>query len=500
MHSDQIPALRRTPSGLYELTEDVSASPLYNEDIGPTSIAQRSWSTYNLAALWVGMSVQVPTYIMAAGLVEGGMSAWQALMTVLLGNMIVLVPMILNAVPGTKFGIPFPVLVRASFGTLGSNIPALLRAGVAAGWFGIQNWIGGSALNTLMGAVWAGWPVDGAGKWIAFGVFWLINVWIIVKGMETLRRFEAWAAPVLIAMGIALLSWAVVEAGGFGPIMSRPSSFESGADFWRFFVPGLTGVIGFWATLSLNIPDFSRYAKSQRAQAAGQALGLPTTMTLYAFIGVAVASATVVIFGEAVSDPVALISRFDNRLVIIFGMFWMAVATLSTNIAANVVSPANDFQNLWPKRINFAIGGVITAVLGVLIMPWRLLEDYGSYIFDWLVAYGGLLGPIAGIMIADYYLIRRGRLNVRDLYLRGGEYEYSSGFNWKAIAALALGAGVALVGRFVPAVEWLYSYSWFVGFAIAFGFYWAVMRGTRELDADPQPVVSAVAVVTDKTP
>lgn len=477
----------RTKEGLYELTADVSGSPLHNHDIGPTKIADRTWSTYNLAALWIGMSVCIPTYMLAAGLVAGGMSAWQAVFTVMLGNVIVLIPMILNGVPGTKFGIPFPVLVRASFGTLGSNIPALLRAGVACGWFGIQTWIGGSALNAMMLALFSSWPVDGIGKWIAFFVFWAINVWIIVKGMEFLKKFESWAAPILIAMGIIMLIWAMGQAGGLGPIMSEPSKFTNSSEFWKFFVPALTGMVGFWATLSLNIPDFTRYARNQKAQVYGQAIGLPTTMTLYAFLGVAITSATVIIFGEAIWDPVAVLAKFDSPIVIVFGMFWIAVATLSTNIAANVVSPANDFQNLWPKRINFAIGGIITAVIGIAIMPWKLLSDYGAYIFGWLIGYGGLLGPIAGIMIMDYYIIRKRKLNVHDLYVRGGEYEYVGGFNWKAIVAFALGSGIALVGRFVPAVAWLYSYSWFVGFAIAFVLYWVLMRGTKELDLSGVP-------------
>lgn len=479
--------LIKTKTGLYELTADVSASPLYNEDIGATTIAKRTWSTYNIAALWIGMSVCIPTYMLAAGLVAGGMSAWQAVFTVMLGNIIVLIPMILNAVPGTKFGIPFPVLVRASFGTLGSNIPALLRAGVACGWFGIQTWIGGSALNAMMLALFSGWPADGIGKWIAFFVFWAINVWIIVKGMEFLKKFESYAAPILIVMGIGMLIWAMSKAGGLGPIMSEPSKFATFGEFWKFFIPGLTGMVGFWATLSLNIPDFSRFARDQKAQIYGQALGLPTTMTLYAFLGVAITSATVIIFGEALWDPVAVLGKFTNPLVIVFGMFWLAVATLSTNIAANVVSPANDFQNLWPKKINFVIGGLITAVIGIAIRPWWLLADYGNYIFGWLGTYGGLLGPVAGIMIVDYFIIRKGVLNVRDLYLRGGEYEYNGGFNWKAIAAFAIGAGVTLIGKWVDSVHWLADYSWFIGFAIGFVLYWVLMMGTKVSDLSMVP-------------
>ena len=482
----------KTKDGLYETTADLSASGLYNHDIGPTKIAQRTWSTYNIAALWIGMSVCIPTYMLASGLVAGGMSAWQAIFTVMLGNLIVLIPMVLNAVPGTKFGIPFPVLVRSSFGVLGSNVPALLRAGVACGWFGIQTWIGGSALNAMMLALFSGWPSEGIGKWIAFFVFWALNVWIIVRGMETLKRFESWAAPVLIIFGIVMLIWAMNKAGGLGPIMSEPSKFATFGEFWKFFIPGLTGMVAFWATLSLNIPDFSRFARDQKAQIYGQVLGLPTTMTFYAFLGVAITSATVIIYGEALWDPVDVLAKFENPLPIIFGMFWIAVATLSTNIAANVVSPANDFQNLWPKKINFMIGGLITAVIGIAIMPWKLLSDPRIYIFDWLGTYGGLLGPVAGIMICDFYLIRKRKLNVPDLYVRGGAYEYRSGFNWKGIGAFVVAAGVTLIGKWVPAVGWLADYSWFIGFALGFIFYWALMRGTKEFDLSAVPEMDAV--------
>ena len=459
----------KTKGGLYELKADVSDSPLYNHDIGPTTLKDRHWTTYNIAALWIGMSVCIPTYMLAAGLVAGGMSAWQAVFTVMLGNLIVLIPMILNAVPGTKFGIPFPVLVRSSFGVLGSNVPALLRAGVACGWFGIQTWIGGSALNAMMLALCQRLAGHGIGKWIAFFVFWADQrLHHRARHGDPQAASKSWAAPVLIVMGIAMLIWAMSKAGGLGPIMSEPSKFKTFGEFWKFFIPGLTGMVAFWATLSLNIPDFSRFARSQKDQVYGQALGLPTTMTLYAFIGVAVTSATVVIYGEALWDPVALLAKFNNPLVIVVGMFWLAVATLSTNIAANVVSPANDFQNLWPKKINFVYGGLITAVLGIAIMPWKLLTTYGDYIFDWLGTYGGLLGPVAGIMICDYYLIRKGKLNVRDLYVRGGEYEYSNGFNWKGIGAFVVGAGITLIGKWVPSVKFLADYSWFIGFAIGF--------------------------------
>jgi len=478
MHSEPTPSLQRSELIEVDLSS-VDHSPLINSDIAPTKIAQRTWGTYNIAALWIGMSVCIPTYMLASGLIAGGMNWWQALLTVTLGNIIVLVPMVLNAHAGTRYGIPFPVLARASFGTIGSNVPALLRAIVACGWFGIQTWIGGQAFNSMIILLLPWWAVFEWGPAIGFLIFWGMNVYFIIKGTESIRWLESLAAPFLLVVGLALLAWAYVNGGGFGPILSQPSKFQTMGEFWKFFMPSLTGMVGFWATLSLNIPDFTRYAKSQRAQMVGQAIGLPPTMALFSFIGVAVTSATVVIFGEAIWDPVVLLSKFENPLVIFLALISLVVATLTTNIAANVVSPANDFANLMPRRISFKTGGLITAVMGIVMMPWKLLTDYGTYIFGWLVGYSSFLGPIAGVLIADYFLVRKRELDVRDLYVRGGKYEYTKGFNPKAIIALVAGVVVALIGLIVLDLRVLYDYAWFVGFAVAFGVYILLMAERR---------------------
>jgi NCS1 family nucleobase:cation symporter-1 len=441
---------------------------LTNADLAPTQPHQRTWGIYSIAALWVGMSVCIPSYMLASGLIAGGMSWKQAIATIALGNLIVLVPMILNAHAGTKYGIPFPVLARASFGVRGSNVPALLRALVACGWFGIQTWIGGQALNSMVVLLLPKWAIFEFGPAIGFAVFWLANVYFIVKGTDSIRWLEAIAAPFLLIVGLGLLALAYQKGGGWGPILSQPSAFTTTADFWRFFVPSLTGMVGFWATLSLNISDFSRYAKNQRSQVIGQAIGLPPTMVLYAFIGVAVTSATVVVFGEAIWDPVVLLSKFENRFAILLSLLSLLIATLTTNIAANVVSPANDFANLWPARIRFRTGGLITAVIGIVMMPWKLLSDYGTYIFGWLIGYSGFLGPIAGVLIADYFVVRRGELHVDDLYRTQGRYTYRSGFNPVALLALGAGVAVALIGLVVPGLRVLYDYAWFVGFGVAF--------------------------------
>jgi nucleobase:cation symporter-1, NCS1 family len=455
--------------------ETISTSSLYNRDLAPVPSARRTWGTYNYAALWISMSVNIPTYLLASGMIAGGMNWSQALFTVFLGNVLVLVPMLLNAHAGARYGIPFPVFARASFGVLGANVPAILRALVACGWFGIQTWIGGGAINAMIVALAPGWAHFQYGTALCFFIFWLLNVLVILRGIETIRFLQGISAPFLLLIGLALLLWARGKAGGFGPMLSTPSKFQNFADFFRFFVPSLTGVVGFWATVSLNIPDFTRYARSQRDQAVGQALGLPATMTFYSFIGIAVTSATIIIFGEAIWNPVAVLARLGNPWAVVLAMIGLLLATLNVNVAANVVSPANDFSNIAPRLISFRTGGLITCAMGIVMQPWKLMADYGSYIFGWLVGYSGFLGPIAGVLICDYFVVRHKFLVAEDLYKRYGQYEYSRGFHWTAIFALALGVGVAFVGLVAPPLRVLYDYAWFVGFAVSFFAYFALM-------------------------
>jgi NCS1 family nucleobase:cation symporter-1 len=451
---------------------------LYNEDLAPVPQSRRTWGVYSYASLWVAMSVCIPTYMLASGLIAGGMNWWQAVGTILLGNLIVLVPMLLNAHAGAAYGIPFPVFVRASFGVRGANIPAVLRALVACGWFGIQTWIGGQAIQSMISILWPAASGEGL-VWVCFFSFWALNMLVIWMGIETIRFLEGIGAPFMLGVGILLLWWMTSKAGGLGPVLSSPGKFRSAAEFWHFFVPSLTGMVGFWATVALNIPDFTRYAKGQREQMLGQALGLPTAMTLYSFIGVAVTSASVVLFGEAIWDPVALIGRFREPVIAFIALIAILLATLNTNVAANVVSPSNDFSNLNPRLISFRTGGMITGVIGILLMPWKLLTDYSAYIFGWLVGYSGLLGPIAGVMIADYFVIRKRRLEIDDLYRRGGVYEYRNGVNPAALWSLAGGIVTALLGLAFPPLRWLYDYAWFAGFAVAGGLYRLLMRGSR---------------------
>lgn len=484
-----------TNEDIRELQEDVSASPYYNADMAPTTRAERKWGTRDIAALWISMSACVPTYMLASSLIEQGMSWIQAVITIFLGNVIVLLPMILNAHAGTKYGIPFPVYCRAAFGILGANIPALLRALVACGWFGIQAWIGGWAIYKMLEVYNPGWaqlPKFFLGislpQLICFLFFWAINMYVIYKGIDSIRVLLNIKAPLLILLGLALLAWAYVAAGGFGPMFAKPSAFAEGqakaGQFWVFFFPALTAMVGFWATLSLNIPDFTRYAYSQKSQIMGQAIGLPPTMGLYSFIGVAVTSATVVIYGKAIWDPVELLARFTHPVVVVIAMLSLGIATLATNIAANVVSPANDFAHLWPEKITFRIGGYITGVIGILIQPWKLVSDPTGYIFKWLVAYSSLLGSIGGILIADYFLIRKTELDLEGLYRKEGPYWYGGGFNIKAVVALVLGivpcipGFLGTIGMLKVAPVWIqmYNYAWFISFGISFTLYAILMK------------------------
>ena len=461
----------------------VRESSLYNKDLAPVPLDKRTWGIYNYASLWVAMSVCIPTYMLASGLIAGGMSWKQAIGTILLGNVIVLIPMILNAHAGAKYGIPFPVLVRASFGVRGANVPAVLRALVACGWFGIQSWIGGQAIYSMLQVLWPALASSVWTPWICFYLFWLLTMAVIWRGIETIKYLEGIGAPFMLAVGLLLLWWIARKAGGLGPVLHTPSKFQTTAEFLHFFIPSLTGMVGFWATVALNIPDFTRYAKSQKAQVIGQVLGLPASMTIYSFIGVAVTSASVILFGQAIWDPVALLARFHEPVIASIALVALLVATLNTNVAANVVSPSNDFSNLNPRLISFRTGGLITGVLGVMMMPWKLLTDFQSYIFGWLVGYSGLLGPVAGIMITDYFLLRRTNLDVEELYNPRGIYRYGSGVNYRAIVALGAGIVVALIGLLVAPLRWLYDYAWFVGFLVASVTYWLSMRNA----AKPQP-------------
>jgi NCS1 family nucleobase:cation symporter-1 len=472
----------RHPDGRVELRapEEVHGSKLYNEDLAPVPVAKRTWTTWDYSALWISMAHSPPTYTLAAGMISRGMNWWQALLTILVGNLIVIVPIVLNSHAGTKYGIPFPVFARASYGTTGANLPAIMRALVACGWFGIAAWIGGHALQVFFVAIYPGWR-DLAGTirgypgthWISFLLFTAIHIVIIYRGMELVRRVERFAAPFVLVLTAILLVWAIGEADGLGPILDQQGTWT---EFFPVFVPALTGTIGIWSTLALNMPDFTRYSRSQRGQAVGQVIALPSTMTAFAAMGVIITSATAIIYGAPVWDPIELAGRFDSPLIVCVAMITIMISIIAVNVAANVVSTANDLMNLFPKHINFARGGLICSVLGIMMMPWELYENPERYIYGWLVGYSGSVGSIGGVLIVDYWILRRTELDLRALYTPDGAYRYTNGWNIPAVVATLTGTVVALLGALWPPMRPVYDWSWFIGLGVSGGIYWTMMR------------------------
>ncbi len=465
----------------YELNagSDITNSNHYNDDIAPTRVKERTWNVWNVAALWVGMAICVPTYTLGGVLTAYfGLSVMEALMAILVANIIVLIPLTLNAFPGTKFGIPFPVLLRSSFGVTGSNIPCLIRALVACGWFGIQTMFGGLAIHILLSNLMPGWEsLGGTGEVIGFFTFLVLNLYIVIKGAESIKILETLAAPLLLAVGIGLMMWASPKIS-YSELLAIPANRPEGASFWGYFFAGVTAMVGFWATLSLNIPDFSRYVRSQKDQIKGQIIGLPLTMFFFAALGVILTAASTTLVGETISDPVTLIGKIENPFWVVIAMIIIIIATLSTNTAANIVSPTNDFQNVAPKKINQTRGVLLTGLIGILLMSWELLKKLGVIESDvsveamysgWLLGYSSLLGPIAGIMIVDYFVVKRQELSLPDLYKSQGIY---SGFNANGLIAFAIPVLLTLFSITSGQLNWFYQYGWFTGSILGGLIYW----------------------------
>ncbi len=474
-----------------EVGADLAGSPRFNDDIAPTKVSQRTWNSWHIAALWVGMAICVPTYTLGGVLTTYfGLSVGEALWAVFIANVIVLIPLTLNAFGGTKFGIPFPVMLRSSFGIIGSNVPAMIRALVACGWFGIQTLFGGIAVHLMLSAVSDRWAqLGGVGEVIGFFLFWAANIWVVLRGSESIKILEVIAAPLLMLVGVGLLAWAWPQASISG-LLARPPDRPADASFLSYFFAGLTAMVGFWATLSLNIPDFSRFARSQRAQIIGQIAGLPITMVLFAGLGVVMTAASAQLVGETVSDPISLIGRIDSPFWVVVSMIIIIIATLSTNTAANVVSPTNDFQNLAPRLISQKRGVLLTGLIGITLMSWELAKRMGwlqsdvsldSLYSNWLLGYSSLLGPIAGIMVVDYFVVRKQHYDLPGLYLDNGPYP---AWNIAGFAAFLVPVALTLIAITTGAVQWFYTYGWFTGSFLGGLIYFLVnlslvSRGTR---------------------
>ncbi|MCG8371123.1 MAG: NCS1 family nucleobase:cation symporter-1 [Proteobacteria bacterium] len=449
---------------------DLVESPRYNDDIAPTRAAQRTWSRWNVASLWVGMAICVPTYTLGGVLTAYfGLSVSEALWTILVANIVVLVPLTLNAFPGTKYGIPCPVVLRASFGIIGSNVPSLIRALVACGWFGVQTLFGGIAVHLMLAAVFPAWAaLGGTGEVLGFFIFWIANIVVVIRGSESIKHLEALAAPLLLIVAFGLLAWAWPKVS-FDELLAVPASRPEGAPLFGYFMAALTAMVGFWATLSLNIPDFSRYARSQRSQVIGQIIGLPLTMFLFSGLGVVLTAASMELVGETISDPINLIGRIESTWWVILSMLMIILATISTNTAANIVSPTNVFQNVAPKFIDEDRGVLITGVIGIALMSWELLKKLGwletdvsleSLYSNWLIGYSSLLGPIAGIMVVDYFLIRKQQYDLISLYRDGGTYP---AWNTAGFIAFVVPVALTIVAITTDYVGWFYTYGWFTG-------------------------------------
>lgn len=466
-----------------ELGDDLANSPRYNDDIAPTQAAQRTWGTWHVASLWVGMAICVPTYTLGGVLTAYfGLSVAEALWTILIANIVVLIPLTLNAFPGTRYGIPCPVVLRASFGIIGSNVPSLIRALVACGWFGVQTLFGGIAIHLFLSAMLPAWAaLGGTGEVIGFFIFWFANIIVVIRGSESIKLLEVVSAPLLLLVALGLLFWALPKIS-VSELLAMPATRPEGAPLIGYFMAGLTAMVGFWATLSLNIPDFSRYAKSQRAQVLGQIIGLPLTMFLFAGLGVVLTAASVELVGETISDPVNLIGKIDSPLWVTLSMAMIILATISTNTAANIVSPTNVFQNVAPKIINENRGVVLTGIIGIILMSWELLKKLGwletdvsveSLYSNWLIGYSSLLGPIAGIMIVDYFLVRKQQYDVLALYQDNAGYPA-----WNATGFIAFLVPVGLTGLALklPELSWFYDYGWFTGSILGGLIYYVVAR------------------------
>jgi cytosine/uracil/thiamine/allantoin permease len=554
-----------------QLSPKAQNSPLYSDDLAPISVTKRTWSVWNLAALWVGMAVCVPTYMLASSMIKSGLS-WQAALIIIgLANLVITIPMVLNGEAGVRYGIPFPVIGRAAFGTSGIHIAAFLRAIVACGWFGIQTWIGGLAIYSIFNALTGNVDAPGLsiGEFVSFGIFWCINIYFIWKGTESIKWLEDYSAPILLFIGLLLIAWGYREVGSADVILSQSSQLgknsvvletssvlrletlknatginkatqfqltapsQSGSvqtfqwenlppdghidlapllvrtddpakikvqfrnaaqqtssivsaslqsqqstQTWWTYLLWFTAMIGFWATMSISISDITRFAKSQKDQVYGQLLGLPGTMMFYSFVGIFVTCAAVLAFQDVLIvedapwDPVSLVAKFNQPIIVVFAQIALLIATLSTNIAANVIAPAYAFSNLLPRQISFRMGGVIAGIIGIISCPWWLMKS----ISDILLLISGLLGPILGILLCDYFVVRRRQLALDELYWVDGQYCYNNGWHLPAIVAMLVGVGVAIIGNFVPALSFLFTLSWFSGFISAFLVYWILAK------------------------
>lgn len=497
--------------GLYELTEEakaeLSSSPYYNGDLAPVPKKERTWGTYHIATLWMGMCIAISTWMLASSGIALGLSWWQSILNILIANVIVLVPMQLNSHAGTKYGIPFPVFARLSFGPKGAHLASLARGIVGAMWFGVQCWLGGEAINVVMGSIFKSWANWEFSKVLSYVIFTVICTAVAYLGSKAIKFMESWGVPILGVCAAALIIWGIVAVGDAGKqisdVFNMPATYQPG-QFWFIFLPALTGNIGFWATMALNIPDFSRFAKSQKVQLKGQIIGLPFMMMLIAFVSIFVTGCGLLVFGELLWDPTSVVVKIGNPIASVVGCLGIAIAQVTTNVAANIVAPANGFSNLAPKKISYRTGVLIGALISVLIMPWKLLASPEGYIFNFLGTYAVYLGPLAGIYIADYYIVKKRRIDTYSLFVgKGGRYWYQNGVNRAAIAVWVISVIPPTLGLLFPGnafFKGIFDNGWIFGFVLSLIIYPLFMKKDTKSQfsaSEEEKVTRKVDVATD---
>ncbi len=482
--------------GLYMLDDSVLAeladSKYYNDDLRPSSPAERTWSTYHIAMLWVGMVIAVTSFSFAAALVSLGLSPIAAIINVAIGNLLVMIPMQLNSHAGTKYGFPFPVYAKVAFGKSGAQIPSLCRAIVAAGWCAVQCWVAGAAVAAIIGVFIPGFDTASYGRFIGFGIYLVINAWITISGSEAVKKLEAYGSPIEILVVIGLFIWTLKLGSSVGftmgdlmAIKTNDALVEQNGGWWFIFLAGITSNIAVWATLALNIPDFSRYAKGQKQQFWGQMISMPLSMITLAVIGALFAQVTLLAYGTAEYDPTTVLEHLDGKVMTFVVGLLTIIATLTTNVAANTVAPANGFSNLSPKKISYKMGVIITSVLCIAFRPWWIFGSAGAFMFSFLGTVGTILGPSAAIFVADYFIVKKRRIALVDLYNEGeGRYTYTKGWNMKAfiawIAAIILPLMYNNFGIGGTVMKWIGANSYIIGFTVAMILYVLLMKNDKK--------------------
>lgn len=447
-----------------------TSARLYNRDLAPSKREGRTWSAYSIFTLWANDVHSLGNYTFAIGLFALGLGGWQVLTALGVGAVLLFVLLTLAGFMGEKAGVPFPVMSRISFGVYGAQIPALIRGIVAIAWFGIQTYLASIVLRVLVIALFPGLaPLDegaflglSALGWITFVALWIIQVVIVSYGMEMIRKYEAFAGPIILVTFVAIAVWMLWKAD-FAIAWSTPESL-TGWPMWSKILGGGMLWVSIYATFLLNFCDFTRGAKSKRSILLGNLWGIPINMLLFGSIVVIMAGAQFKIDGTIITSPADIVATIPNTLLLALASLALIILTIAVNLMANFVAPTYALVNLFPKHLNFRRAAIVSAVIGLVILPWNLY-DSPVVINYFLGGLGALLGPLFGIIMADYWLVRRAHVNVPDLYSESvdGEYHYRHGVNPRAVVALAVSGVVALLFVFVPALHPLADFSWLIG-------------------------------------